>query len=164
MTLIFGNDFAQSVAPLRILAGGALLVFSTWILHAAAISTNLDRRLLLTTLAPHLVRPVPFLFPLRHRVWERPYLGAGLLLYDTMGGARHVPRSQHLSKRAALRSEAGAMRAKVEMLTAAEERARRLAQEIEELRGENEFLNQELARVSSPRSSPPPPLPKAPGA
>ena len=67
-------------------------------------------------------------------------------------------------ERAALRSEAGAMRAKVEMLTAAEERARRLAQEIEELRGENEFLNQELARVSSPRSSPPPPLPKAPGA
>ena len=63
-----------------------------------------ERRLLLTKLAPHLVRPVPFLFPLRHRLWERPYLGAGLLLYDTMGGARHVPRSQHLSKRAALRS------------------------------------------------------------
>jgi glycerol-3-phosphate dehydrogenase len=63
-----------------------------------------ERRLLLTTLAPHLVRPVPFLFPLTHRLWERPYLGAGLLLYDTMGGARHVPRARHLSKRAALRS------------------------------------------------------------
>jgi glycerol-3-phosphate dehydrogenase len=63
-----------------------------------------ERRLLLTRLAPHLVRPVPFLFPLTHRVWERPYLGAGLLLYDTMGGARHVPRARHLSKRAALRS------------------------------------------------------------
>jgi glycerol-3-phosphate dehydrogenase len=63
-----------------------------------------ERRLLLTALAPHLVRPVPFLFPLRHRLWERPYLGAGLLLYDTMGGARHVPRARHVSKRAALRS------------------------------------------------------------
>jgi glycerol-3-phosphate dehydrogenase len=63
-----------------------------------------ERRLLLTRLAPHLVRPVPFLFPLRHRLWERPYLGAGLLLYDTMGGARHVPRARHLSKRAALRA------------------------------------------------------------
>jgi glycerol-3-phosphate dehydrogenase len=63
-----------------------------------------ERRLLLTRLAPHLVRPVPFLFPLTHRVWERPYLGAGLLLYDSMGGARHVPRARHLSKRAALRS------------------------------------------------------------
>jgi glycerol-3-phosphate dehydrogenase len=63
-----------------------------------------ERRLLLTKLAPHLVRPVPFLFPLRHRIWERPYLGAGLLLYDSMGGARHLPRARHLSRRAALRS------------------------------------------------------------
>jgi glycerol-3-phosphate dehydrogenase len=63
-----------------------------------------ERRLLLTRLAPHLVRPVPFLFPLRHRLWERAYLGAGLLLYDSMGGARHVPRARHLSRRAALRS------------------------------------------------------------
>jgi glycerol-3-phosphate dehydrogenase len=63
-----------------------------------------ERRLLLTRLAPHLVRPVPFLFPLRHRLWERPYLGAGLLLYDSMGGARHVPRARHLSRAAALRS------------------------------------------------------------
>jgi hypothetical protein len=50
-----------------------------------------ERRLLLTRLAPHLVRPVEFMFPLRHRVWERPYLGAGLLLYDSMGGAAHLP-------------------------------------------------------------------------
>jgi glycerol-3-phosphate dehydrogenase len=62
-----------------------------------------ERRLLLTRLAPHLVRPVPFLYPLRRRVWERPYVGAGLLLYDSMGGARHLPRARHLSKRAALR-------------------------------------------------------------
>src|SRR6187397_2960436 len=58
-----------------------------------------ERRLLLTKLAPHLVRPVPFLFPLRHRMWERPYLGAGLLLYDSMGGAAHLPRARHLSRR-----------------------------------------------------------------
>ena len=64
-------------------------------------------------------------------------------------------------ERTALRSEAGAMRAKVEMLSSAEDRARRLSTEIEELRGENEFLNQELARANSPRSSPPPPLPKS---
>jgi Na+-driven multidrug efflux pump len=32
-----------------VLAGGSLFVFATWILHAAAISTNLDRRLLVTT-------------------------------------------------------------------------------------------------------------------
>jgi glycerol-3-phosphate dehydrogenase len=60
-----------------------------------------ERRLLLTRLAPHLVRPVEFLFPLKHRGWERPYIGAGLLLYDTWAG-RHLPRARHLSRRAAL--------------------------------------------------------------
>ena len=39
-----------AVLPLQILAGGALFVFGTWILHAAAISTSLDRRLLVTTI------------------------------------------------------------------------------------------------------------------
>ena len=42
-----------------------------------------ERGLLLTRLAPHLVRPVPFLYPL-HKAWERPYVGAGLALYDAM--------------------------------------------------------------------------------
>ncbi|WP_084961120.1 glycerol-3-phosphate dehydrogenase/oxidase [Thermoactinospora rubra] len=61
-----------------------------------------ERALLLTTLAPHLVRPLPFLYPLRRRVWERLYVGAGITLYDTMGGARALPRHRHLSRRAAL--------------------------------------------------------------
>jgi glycerol-3-phosphate dehydrogenase len=61
-----------------------------------------ERRLLLTRLAPHLVHTVPLMFPLRHPVWERAYIGAGVLLYDTMGGRRHVPRARHMSRRAAL--------------------------------------------------------------
>jgi glycerol-3-phosphate dehydrogenase len=69
-----------------------------------------ERGLLLTTLAPHLVRPVSFLWPLTHRVWERPYVGAGLLLYDTMGGRRAVPRARHLSRGNALRLAPGLRR------------------------------------------------------
>ena len=61
-----------------------------------------ERELLLTRLAPHLVAPVPFLWPLRGRGWERAYLGAGLILYDTIGGARSVPRHRHLSRSGAL--------------------------------------------------------------
>ena len=41
----------------------------------------------LQRLAPHLVRPVPFLYPLKHRGWERPYVGAGVALYDTLGAS-----------------------------------------------------------------------------
>jgi O-antigen/teichoic acid export membrane protein len=47
---LFGVKYAAGVAPLQILAGGSLFVFTTWILHAGAISTNLDSRLLLTTI------------------------------------------------------------------------------------------------------------------
>jgi glycerol-3-phosphate dehydrogenase len=65
-----------------------------------------ERGLLLSRLAPHLVRPVPFLYPLTSH-WERPYVGAGLALYDAMAMAgrapRGVPAHRHLSRRGALR-------------------------------------------------------------
>src|SRR6187399_1717778 len=58
-----------------------------------------ERGLLLTRLAPHLVRPVPFLYPLTHRGWERPYVGSGLLLYDAMArfgpADAGLPRHRH---------------------------------------------------------------------
>jgi glycerol-3-phosphate dehydrogenase len=64
-----------------------------------------ERGLLLDRLAPHLVHPVPFLFPVT-RQWERPYTGAGIALYDTLsrlgayGGT--MPRPRALSKGAVL--------------------------------------------------------------
>jgi glycerol-3-phosphate dehydrogenase len=67
-----------------------------------------ERGLLLTRLAPHLVRPVSFLYPLTHRGWERPYVGAGLALYDGMAmlgktgralGGMGLPRHRHLFRR-----------------------------------------------------------------
>ncbi|WP_363326273.1 glycerol-3-phosphate dehydrogenase/oxidase [Haloactinopolyspora sp.] len=62
-----------------------------------------ERELMLTRLAPHLVKPVSFLYPLVHRFWERPYTATGLLLYDTMGGAKSVPGQKHLTRSGALR-------------------------------------------------------------
>jgi glycerol-3-phosphate dehydrogenase len=63
-----------------------------------------ERDLLVSRLAPHLVRPVPFLYPLYKKVVERPYVGAGLVLYDAMEGVkRPVPHHRHLSTRGALR-------------------------------------------------------------
>ncbi len=62
-----------------------------------------ERELMTTRLAPHLVKPVSFLYPLTHRVWERPYVAAGLALYDTLGGQSSLPGQKHLSRRAALR-------------------------------------------------------------
>jgi len=62
-----------------------------------------ERSLLLNVIAPHLVRPVSFLYPLKHRVWERAYIGAGMLLYDELGGHKGMRRHRHLTKRASLK-------------------------------------------------------------
>ena len=62
-----------------------------------------ERSLILNTLAPHLARPVAFLYPLQHRGWERLYVGAGVALYDVLGGRHGVPAHKHLSARAARR-------------------------------------------------------------
>ena len=63
-----------------------------------------ERDLLVSRLAPHLVRPVPFLYPLYKKVVERPYIGAGLVIYDAMEGVkRPVPHHRHLTTRGALR-------------------------------------------------------------
>jgi glycerol-3-phosphate dehydrogenase len=66
-----------------------------------------ERSLLLNRLAPHLVHPVPFLYPLTHRYWERPYVGAGVMIYDALAATarepQRLPRHKHLTRRAALR-------------------------------------------------------------
>lgn len=66
-----------------------------------------ERGLLLERLAPHLVKPVPFLYPLTHKGWERWYAGSGVALYDGMsvssGHGRGLPVHRHLSHKRALR-------------------------------------------------------------
>ena len=70
-----------------------------------------ERAGMLDRLAPHLVRPLPFLMLLSRRGLERPYIAAGLLLYDTMGTAlgraRGVPAQRHFTKRQTLKKFPG---------------------------------------------------------
>ncbi|GEL47053.1 FAD-dependent oxidoreductase [Cellulomonas hominis] len=62
-----------------------------------------ERDLLISDLAPHLVKPVSFLYPLENRVWERAYVGAGVALYDTLasvnGRHRAMPIHRHLTRK-----------------------------------------------------------------
>ncbi|MGH8946319.1 MAG: glycerol-3-phosphate dehydrogenase/oxidase, partial [Acidimicrobiia bacterium] len=59
-----------------------------------------ERNLMVTTLCPHLVRPVSFVYLLTHRFWERFYVGAGVLIYDLMARAEGgpLPHHHHLSR------------------------------------------------------------------
>jgi glycerol-3-phosphate dehydrogenase len=70
-----------------------------------------ERGLLLDRIAPHLVKPVPFLYPLQHWVWERAYAGTGVALYDAMaytsgtfksGTGQGLRHHRHLTRHRAL--------------------------------------------------------------
>ncbi|TQL35870.1 glycerol-3-phosphate dehydrogenase [Salinispora arenicola] len=75
-----------------------------------------ERGLLATRLAPHLVRPVPFLVPLLGgglrdlpaRMLRRSYYGAGVAAYDVFagvfGGGRGMPLHRHLTREGARRT------------------------------------------------------------
>ncbi len=59
-----------------------------------------ERELLVSTLCPHLVKPVGFLFPLTEKFKERTYVGAGLALYDALRGfQRALPWHKHISQK-----------------------------------------------------------------
>ncbi|WP_044440082.1 glycerol-3-phosphate dehydrogenase/oxidase [Agreia bicolorata] len=62
----------------------------------------IERGLLLQRIAPHLVKPVRFLIPLKRRFIDRFYIGAGMVLYDlfsyTGGRPPGVPRHRHLTR------------------------------------------------------------------
>jgi glycerol-3-phosphate dehydrogenase len=61
-----------------------------------------ERNLMVTRLCPYLAEPEPFTYPLTHR-WERPYIGAGIALYDLMTVTRKgVPHHRHFSKKGVL--------------------------------------------------------------
>jgi glycerol-3-phosphate dehydrogenase len=59
-----------------------------------------ERKLALETLAPHLAKPVRFIYPLLRTGVDRAYAGLGIGVYDVMGAGRGVPsRLRHLGRR-----------------------------------------------------------------
>ncbi|MEI6845068.1 MAG: FAD-dependent oxidoreductase, partial [Actinomycetes bacterium] len=59
-----------------------------------------EREALVTVLAPHLVKPVAFLYPLHEKIKDRTYVGAGLALYDVLRGFnRALPWHKHISQK-----------------------------------------------------------------
>ncbi|MTB72039.1 FAD-dependent oxidoreductase [Arsenicicoccus sp. MKL-02] len=65
-----------------------------------------ERGLLLTTLAPHLVKAQPFLWPLKLPVVERSYSAVGVGMYDALAlvgakGTKTVPLQKHYTRQGA---------------------------------------------------------------
>ena len=65
-----------------------------------------ERGLLLTTLAPHLVKPLMFIYPLKGRGWERLYAGSGVALFSTTFGPAQTAATRLDALRVASQPEA----------------------------------------------------------
>jgi glycerol-3-phosphate dehydrogenase len=63
-----------------------------------------ERSLMLTRLAPHLVRPLELVLPLHRAIVDRVWLGGGVAVYDALAHRRSnpLPRHRHLSRQATL--------------------------------------------------------------
>ncbi|ORM25136.1 glycerol-3-phosphate dehydrogenase/oxidase [Williamsia sp. 1135] len=73
-----------------------------------------ERKLMMNTIAPHLVRPVEFIFPLVTPAYDRAYAGAGIGFYDLLGAGRGVPHHlRHIGKRRTFDIFPGAKRGKI---------------------------------------------------
>jgi len=57
-----------------------------------------EREMMITDQAPHLVKPLSFIYPLHKKYFDRVYVGAGLILYDLLRGKlRAVPWHKHIT-------------------------------------------------------------------
>jgi glycerol-3-phosphate dehydrogenase len=111
VALVEARDFAAGTSSRssKLIHGG--LRYLEQLNFSLVMEALTERGLLLETLAPHLVRPVPFLIPLHHHGWQRLYYGAGVALYDALAEAgslagrrgRGVPLHRHLTRAGARR-------------------------------------------------------------
>ena len=98
--LVEARDFAAGTSSRssKLFHGG--LRYLEQLNFALVFEALKERSLALNKLAPHLAKPVPFLYPLTRPVIDRGYAGLGIGLYDVIGGGRGVPHHlRHLSRK-----------------------------------------------------------------
>lgn len=100
VALIEANDFASGTSSRSSkLIHGGLRYLEQYDFKLVREALH-ERELMVASLAPHLVKPVGFLFPLTEKFKERTYVGAGLALYDALRGfQRALPWHKHISQR-----------------------------------------------------------------
>ena len=98
--LVEARDFAAGTSSRssKLFHGG--LRYLEQLNFALVFEALKERSLALNKLAPHLAKPVPFLYPLMRPVADRGYAGLGIGVYDLMGAGRGVPHHmRHLSRK-----------------------------------------------------------------
>jgi glycerol-3-phosphate dehydrogenase len=98
--LVEARDFAAGTSSRssKLFHGG--LRYLEHLNFALVFEALRERSLALNKLAPHLAKPVPFLYPLMRPLIDRGYGGLGIGVYDVLGAGRGVPHHmRHLSRK-----------------------------------------------------------------
>lgn len=100
VALVENSDFASGTSSKSSkLIHGGLRYLEQYDFKLVREALN-ERELMVSTLSPHLVKPVSFLYPLQEKLKERTYVGAGMALYDALRGfKRALPWHKHLSQK-----------------------------------------------------------------
>ena len=71
-------------------------------INIALVREALHERTTLLNNAPHLAQPLPFVMP-SYKLWETPFYGMGLKMYDALAGKAGLGATEFLSRDATLR-------------------------------------------------------------
>jgi len=100
VVLLESHDFAKGTSSraTKLVHGGVRYLAQG---NVALVREALRERTTLLKNAPHLAQPLPFVMP-SYRLWETPFYGVGLKMYDALAGSAGLGATEFLGRRATL--------------------------------------------------------------
>lgn len=98
VALLESDDFAQGTSSraTKLVHGGVRYLAQG---NISLVREALAERATLLANAPHLAQPLPFVMP-AYKLWEAPFYGIGLKMYDALAGKRGLGHTEFLSSAA----------------------------------------------------------------
>ncbi len=96
VVLLESHDFAKGTSSraTKLVHGGVRYLAQG---NVGLVREALRERTTLLRNAPHLAQPLPFVMP-SYKLWETPFYGVGLKMYDALAGAAGLGSTQFLSR------------------------------------------------------------------
>ncbi|HXE22271.1 MAG TPA: glycerol-3-phosphate dehydrogenase/oxidase [Rhodoferax sp.] len=101
VVLVESYDFAKGTSSraTKLVHGGVRYLAQG---NVSLVREALHERTRLLHNAPHLAHPLPFVMP-SYKLWETPFYGAGLVIYDVLSGQAGLGKTEFLSAAKTLR-------------------------------------------------------------
>ena len=106
VVLIEARDFAKGTSSraTKLVHGGVRYLAQG---NVHLVREALHERVHILASAPHLAQPLAFVMP-SYKLWETPFYGVGLKMYDALAGSAGLGRTEWLNSRETLRQLPGA--------------------------------------------------------